>query len=297
MKILIVENEVYLAQSIASKFMEKGFSCEHVTTTKDALDMREKFDAVLLSTNVSGQHFNPIIDKYKNAIIIMLVAYISNDTVSTPLKLGADDYIVKPFMINELVRKVQHLHEFKKIKNENSVCKKYITNLFNGINRVELDKKKMKYPLVIKTNYQKLADLTIFNFCEKNEIAFDFVSLSSSDSIEKLQEYSSKSLLYVVGLQNLKKNEKSKIYEYIENKQMILTTTDLEEESPYEEMELKSDQKSYDYSEILSIDDYIKQTILNFEGRFPDTELSKRLGMSRKSLWEKRKKYGITKKK
>ena len=297
MKILIVENEVYLAQSIASKFMEKGFSCEHVTTTKDALDMKEKFDAVLLSTNVSGQHFNPIIDKYKNSIIIMLVAYISNDTVSTPLKLGADDYIVKPFMINELVRKVQHLHEFKKIKNENSVCKKYITNLFNGINNIELDKKKMKYPLVIKTNYQKLADLTIFSFCEKNEITFDFVSLSNSDSLEKLQEYSGKSLLYVVGLQNLKKNEKSKIYEYVENKQIILTTTDLDEVSPFEEMELKSDKKSYDYSEILSIDEYIKQTILNFEGRFPDTELSKRLGMSRKSLWEKRKKYGITKKK
>ena len=49
--------------------------------------------------------------------------------------------------------------------------------------------------------------------------------------------------------------------------------------------------------DVLSVDEYIKTMILKFEDRYPDTELSKRLGMSRKSLWEKRKKYGITKKK
>lgn len=39
--------------------------------------------------------------------------------------------------------------------------------------------------------------------------------------------------------------------------------------------------------DILSVDEYIKAMILKFEDRYPDTELSKRLGMSRKSLWEK----------
>ncbi len=297
MKILIVENEIYLAQSIASKFMEAGFTCEHVTTTKDALNMKERFDAVLLSTNVSGQHFNPIIEKYKESIIIMLVAYISNDTVSTPLKLGADDYIVKPFMINELVRKVKHLHEFKRLKKENNVYKKYINNIFNGISPIDLELKSLKFPLVIRTNYQKLADLTIFNFCEKNSLNFDFLALSSENAIEQINNYNKKNILYIIGLQNLKKNERLKIYEAIEGKRVIISTTDGEDKTPFYEIEIKSDKKSYDYSEILSIDDYIKQTIINFEHRFPDTELSKRLGMSRKSLWEKRKKYGITKKK
>ena len=51
------------------------------------------------------------------------------------------------------------------------------------------------------------------------------------------------------------------------------------------------------HEEILSVDEYVKAMILNFEDKYPDTELSKKLGMSRKSLWEKRKKYGITKKK
>ena len=48
---------------------------------------------------------------------------------------------------------------------------------------------------------------------------------------------------------------------------------------------------------VIPIEDYIKQIIINFQGQLPDTELSKRLGISRKSLWEKRKKYGIQKRK
>ena len=37
MKILIVENEIYLAQSIATKLTEVGYSCEIAATTKDAM--------------------------------------------------------------------------------------------------------------------------------------------------------------------------------------------------------------------------------------------------------------------
>ncbi|STA51331.1 two-component response regulator [Campylobacter lari] len=49
--------------------------------------------------------------------------------------------------------------------------------------------------------------------------------------------------------------------------------------------------------EFLTIDDYVKHIIISYQNVFPDTDLSKKLGISRKSLWEKRKKYGITKKK
>ena len=39
----------------------------------------------------------------------------------------------------------------------------------------------------------------------------------------------------------------------------------------------------------LTIDDYVKFIIHNYQSKFPDTELSKKLGISRKSLWEKMK--------
>jgi biotin operon repressor len=47
----------------------------------------------------------------------------------------------------------------------------------------------------------------------------------------------------------------------------------------------------------MTINDYVKLMVMSFQGKYPDTELSKKLGISRKSLWEKRKKLSIEKKK
>ena len=62
-------------------------------------------------------------------------------------------------------------------------------------------------------------------------------------------------------------------------------------------MSIQESIRILDQGDILCIDDYVKYVICNFQNKFPDTELSKKLGISRKSLWEKRKKYGINKKK
>ena len=76
---------------------------------------------------------------------------------------------------------------------------------------------------------------------------------------------------------------------------IISTTTDID--TPFPKIEINTDNKLYDQNEILTIDDYVKFIVNSFQYQFPDTELSKKLGISRKSLWEKRKKYGIFKKK
>ena len=117
MRILIVENEIYLAQSIASKLADLGFECEIVSLVTEALK-DEVYDVVLLSTNLSGQDFYPIIEKYRNTIVILMIAYVSDDTVSKPLKAGAKDYILQPFMIDELVRKSEQFQAFQKLKKE-----------------------------------------------------------------------------------------------------------------------------------------------------------------------------------
>ena len=43
--------------------------------------------------------------------------------------------------------------------------------------------------------------------------------------------------------------------------------------------------------------DIQQEITFHYQDKYPDTELSKKLGISRKSLWEKRKKYDIVKKK
>ena len=295
MKILIVENEIYLAQSIASKLMEIGHVCEIATTIKDALK-DEKYDAILLSTNISGQNFYPIIEKHRSSIIILMISYISNDTVTNPIKAGACDYIQKPFMIEELIRKLQHLSDFKNLKKENATYKDYVKNVFASANLDPIDKK-VKFPILIKTNFQKHADALVFNYAQSQNETFMFISLTQSNAFEKIARSSAEELIYIIDLQNLKKSEKTKVYNVIDGKRVILCSTDPSEESEITLIEINTDSKVLDQGDVLCIDDYVKYVICNFQNKFPDTELSKKLGISRKSLWEKRKKYGINKKK
>ncbi len=295
MKILIVENEIYLAQSIASKLMEVGHLCEIATSIKDAL-RDEKYDAILLSTNISGQNFYPVIEKHRTSIIILMISYISNDTVTNPIKAGASDYIQKPFMIEELIRKLQHLDNYRQMKRENAMYKEYMSNLFSTT-IIETIDKKVRFPILIKTNFQKQADALVFNYAHSQNESFSFISLTQSNALEKIARSHPEELIYIIDMQNLKRSEKIKVYSILENKRAIICSTDMNEEYNITTIELNTDNTLLDQSDILCIDDYVKHVICNFQNNFPDTELSKKLGISRKSLWERRKKYGINKKK
>ena len=296
MRVLIVENEIYLAQSIATKLSEIGYTCEIAASIKDALKDKN-FDVVLLSTNINGQDFHPVISSFKDKIIILLVSYISQDTVSEPLKRGANDYILKPFMIEELIRKMKHFIHHEKLKKENLAYKAYIEHSFKGLT-IENISIKEPLPLFIKTNYQKYADAYAFTFANMLQESFKFYALSDKGALSQIKSEKSSQLLYIVDYQTLKKSEKLQFLEIIEDKRAIISSTDnIEEEIPYKVLELKSDNKIFDRNDILTIDEYVKYIIINYQHKFPDTTLSKKLGISRKSLWEKRKKYEIFKKK
>lgn len=296
MKILIVENEIYLAQSISSKLSEIGYSCDIAGSIRDALK-DTYYDAVLLSTNFSGQNFYPVIEKHKPSIILLMISYISNDTVSDPIKAGADDYIQKPFMIEELIRKLQHLKNYHALKKENKTYREYINNLFENSDMKPLDVK-IKLPILIRTNYQKHADAVVFKYSVEKSKPFTFISLGGEDAIDKIVRTPYNELLYIVDLQNLKKTEKTKVLNLIEGRRVILSTTDTEEISnTITQIDMITEETTFERGDVLSIDDYVKYIIINFQDNFPDTELSKKLGISRKSLWEKRKKYGIKKQK
>ncbi len=293
MKIVIIENEVYLAQSIAAKLMEKNFEVELFSSVKEANE--READVYLLSTNLQGQSINSLIEKHKDKIIILMVNYINNDTVSEPIKLGAKDYIVKPFMIEELLRKIEHFREFQALKKENLLCQDYIQNIFSNI-EYDYDISKLKTPCIIITNYLRLADKMVFDYAYKNKLSLTMLSAKEKGYKDAITKQTASSLLYFSDFDRLKKKDQDEVLELLKPYKFIIATNSAIE-SDYETVTLESDDKLYHQNEVLTIDDYVKFIINTFQHQFPDTELSKKLGISRKSLWEKRKKYGLYKKK
>lgn len=295
MKILIIENEVYLAQSIATKLSELGHVCEMCTSTKDAIKSTN-YDVVLLSTNINGQDFSPVIETFKKAIIILMVSYISNDTVSKPLSAGAKDYILKPFMIEELIRKIDHYQDYEKLKRKTEAYEKYLEYTFSNTKHGQ-DTKNLEFPFFISSNFQKYADAFAFEVAKNENTPLSFISLSDSKAFSEIENAMPNTILYIINYQSLKKSDKKEFCKLIEDKKAIVLSSDKIEDVEYPVLEIKSESNVFDRGEILPIEDYVKFIVLNYQDKYPDTELSKKLGISRKSLWEKRKKYDIVKKK
>jgi DNA-binding response OmpR family regulator len=288
LRILIIENEVYLAQSIATKLSELGHICEMCTSTRDAIKSNV-YDVVLLSTNINGQDFSPVIETFKKSIIILMVSYISNDTVSKPLSAGAKDYILKPFMIEELIRKINHYQDYEKLKKRNEAYDKYLTHTFSSLSG-EHNFDNLELPVFISSSYQKHADSFAFEYAKKKNLPLHFITLSDIKAMSEIESITENSLIYIIDLQILKKSERKALYALLENKKAIVCSTDKIEDDEYEIIDIKSESNIFDQGEILPIEDYVKYIVLNYQHKFPDTELTKKLGISRKSLWEKRKK-------
>lgn len=295
MKILIIENEVYLAQSIATKLGEIGHMCEMCTSTKDAI-RGSSYDVVLLSTNINGQDFIPVIETFKNSIVILMVSYISNDTVSKPLSAGAKDYILKPFMIEELIRKIDHYQDYEKLKKRSEAYEKYLDYTFESA-KDEIHIDNVELPLFISSSFQKYADAFAFEYAKHHNLAIHFVTLDDPKALQEIENLPQNSIIYLINYQALKKNDKQRLCELIAEKKAIISSTDKIEDVRHPVMEIKNESNVFDKNEILPIEDYVKYIVINYQDKYPDTELSKKLGISRKSLWEKRKKYDIVKKK
>jgi len=107
-KILIAEDERAINDLIRLNLELVGHKCSQVFDGEAALECasEEKFDLVILDVMLPGISGFEIIGKI-NVPVIFVTAKASVDDRLRGLKLGADDYIVKPFEILELVERVK----------------------------------------------------------------------------------------------------------------------------------------------------------------------------------------------
>jgi response regulator of citrate/malate metabolism len=292
MNILILDEEIYLAQKVAIRLQEEGNYCTHSSNIRE-VKFDEPYDVILLSTNISTVDVHKIISNFQDSIIILLVSYVNDTTVTKPLKDGAVDYILKPFIMDELVRKIYHYDEFKKLKSENQNLAQYINYTFSNISHEE--KLPNKLPFAIETNDQKIADKIVLDIAKKLGKTIKFISLENQTKLEP--ENFKDQLIYIHDFQYAKKGSRDMILNTIEDFDVIISSLEDIGAIPYEKVSIKATSKISTVDSILTINDYVKLMVTSFQDKYPDTELSKRLGISRKSLWEKRKKFGLEKNK
>ncbi len=108
MKILIIEDEKELSKNIAKFLSDDNYLCEQAYDFDSAIEKISlyTYDCILLDLNLPGgdgiQVLKEIKIRHINSGVIILSARGSLDDKIEGLKIGADDYLSKPFSLSEL---------------------------------------------------------------------------------------------------------------------------------------------------------------------------------------------------
>lgn len=127
MKILIVEDELELSESICEYLNSNGILCECATGKYSAIDKIQlyQYDCVLLNLMLedgNGLEVLKILKKdYKSEGVIIISAIETLESKIEGLTLGADDYLTKPFHLSELLVRIQALVRRKSFAGSNIV--------------------------------------------------------------------------------------------------------------------------------------------------------------------------------
>lgn len=126
-KILVVDDELDIAILIKDVLEDEGFSTTAIDSSKKALELvqKEKFDLILLDVmmpEMSGTTLCTKIREITSSPIIFVTAKTSTLDKLLGFEVGADDYITKPFIIEELVARVKaHIRRNNRVEVSNII--------------------------------------------------------------------------------------------------------------------------------------------------------------------------------
>jgi DNA-binding NtrC family response regulator len=107
-KVLVIDDEAVVANSIRRTLTRRGFMVEEAFSGNDALNriLNDMYDLVLLDMKMpdaNGLELLPTIKKHRpNLPVVMVTGYASIDTAVEAIRRGASDYMAKPFTPDEL---------------------------------------------------------------------------------------------------------------------------------------------------------------------------------------------------
>lgn len=113
MKILIIEDEQLLAESIESYLSESWFICQVAADISDALNKlaQETYDCIILDLMLPDGNGLTVLDALKKLKrtegVIIISAKDNLPTRLEGLNMGADDFLTKPFHLSELLARIQ----------------------------------------------------------------------------------------------------------------------------------------------------------------------------------------------
>ncbi|MDH4222665.1 MAG: sigma-54 dependent transcriptional regulator [candidate division Zixibacteria bacterium] len=129
-KILVVDDELVVCKSVQRILLPEGFEVESALSGQEALEKlsQESFDMVITDLKMPGMDGMELLAKIREKdpemIVIIITGYSTVQTAVQAMKMGALDYIPKPFTPEELIVVVEKALDKKKLIFENIYLRK-----------------------------------------------------------------------------------------------------------------------------------------------------------------------------
>jgi DNA-binding NtrC family response regulator len=137
MKIFLIDDERILRVSLADELRDAGHEVHEFSQAESALQKlrEEKPDLLITDIRMPGMDGLELTEKVKqfssDIVVVVMTAYSTIDSAIKALKLGAYDYLSKPFRNEEIIHLTQRVAELREIKMENERLQQQISEPFD----------------------------------------------------------------------------------------------------------------------------------------------------------------------
>ncbi|AXH08509.1 DNA-binding response regulator [Malaciobacter halophilus] len=150
MKILLLEDDMVLNEIIEEYLIENNYDVKATTNSQEALELiyDNLFDILLLDVNVPYLNGFSLLKKLRENSIYVPTIFITSknqaDDMQEGFEAGCDDYIKKPFELDELNLRIRNL---KRLYSIDSEFVQITSTIAYDVNNRIIQKQKIKYQL------------------------------------------------------------------------------------------------------------------------------------------------------
>lgn len=139
LKIFVVDDERLIRVTTADDLREAGHQVREFASAEAALQsLREEnaeVDIVITDLKMPGMNGIEFISRLKKlkpeVFVLLITAHATVDTAVEAMKLGAYDYISKPFSMEEMLLTIERIRELKSVKEENRQLRSQVKRKFD----------------------------------------------------------------------------------------------------------------------------------------------------------------------
>ena len=120
--VLVVDDEAMIRRSLCKRLSKDGYRCAEAASAEEALEYLRSIIAelVILDIKMPGKSGREILHKiretYPDSAVIMSTAVSDSNIIIECMKEGAQDYIIKPFDLDEVVASVQRAIRIRQLE-------------------------------------------------------------------------------------------------------------------------------------------------------------------------------------